>query len=235
MRLLVLSDVHADAGALDRVLARAGGEWDRLVLLGDLIGYGHEPAEVVARLRSMDPLRVVRGNHEAMLDRLLDGDVPRAAPSVLEALRAHAEALPPDDLAWLRSLPERAVLDPDPDPDPDADAPALDLVHGSPNLARPYDYLLGVADARRAEAYLQRPWLLYGHTHVPGGFVRAAGRWRPIGARRSDTTVRLHDAEIALLNPGSVAEARDGGPGGCSLILDLTERVVVVTRTGEVA
>jgi hypothetical protein len=86
VRSLVLADVHADLEALDRVLADAAGGWDRLLLLGDLVGYGHAPAEVVDRLRALEPAAAVRGNHEAMLAALRAGRRPRAvAPITPEA------------------------------------------------------------------------------------------------------------------------------------------------------
>lgn len=107
MRHLLLSDVHADASALDRVLADAEGRWDRLLLLGDLVGYGPDAATVVARLRGLDPVALVRGNHEAMLRAILEGDDPHAAPDVVEALERHAEQLTEEDRAWLTGAPLR--------------------------------------------------------------------------------------------------------------------------------
>ncbi len=57
MRYLILSDIHANLDALDAVLAAADGTWDRLLVLGDLVGYGGEPNGVIDRLRGLDPLR----------------------------------------------------------------------------------------------------------------------------------------------------------------------------------
>lgn len=224
MRSLVLADVHADAGALERVLEDAAGGWDRLLLLGDLVGYGREPVHVVARLRELAPAAAVLGNHEAMLAELLAGRRPHASRAVVEALEAHAEALDEEQLRWLVSLPLRAVAPAIAPADAPADTPgeaeAVGLVHANPDPDRPFDYLLGVPSARRAARHADRRVTLFGHTHVPGGFVEQDGRWRPLAARGVETRARLPAGARAFVNPGSVAAARDGGPGACYLIVD---------------
>lgn len=216
MRLLILSDVHADAGPLDAVLSDAAGTFDATILLGDLVGYGAEPVRTVERLRALDPVARVRGNHEAMLADLLAGRAPAAARSVVARLEAHRDALDDDALAWVLAAPERARYVAD-------GGAALDLVHGGPRPDRPFEVLLGVPAARRALPYQREDLLLFGHSHVPGGFVEADGRVRPVAARGRETIVELRRGDRWLLNPGSVGRPRDGGPGGCSLLLDLAE------------
>ena len=65
MRYLILSDIHANIDALEAVLAAAPAEtWDRALVLGDLVGYGAEPNAVIERVRALDPLAAIRGNHD---------------------------------------------------------------------------------------------------------------------------------------------------------------------------
>ena len=79
MRLLLLSDIHAYADALERVLRDAEGDWDEAVVLGDIVGYGPEPVRALERVRDLPRRAAILGNHEAMLFRLLDGEpVPPA-------------------------------------------------------------------------------------------------------------------------------------------------------------
>ena len=54
MRYLILSDIHSNLTALDAVLAAAKGRWEKAVCLGDIVGYGPDPNEVVERVRSLD-------------------------------------------------------------------------------------------------------------------------------------------------------------------------------------
>jgi predicted phosphodiesterase len=53
MRYLILSDVHANLTALDAALAAAEGRWQKAACLGDLVGYGPQPNEVIDRIRSL--------------------------------------------------------------------------------------------------------------------------------------------------------------------------------------
>lgn len=242
MRHLVLSDVHADAAALERVLAHADGGWDRLLLLGDLVGYGSEPVPVVRRLRELQPAALVRGNHEAMMFAIRTGREPGAAPDIVRVLARHLEALQPDDLDWLARAPLRYAEGPDRRPLEAADAarapgdegtrPGLALAHGSPDERRPFAYVLSVPAARAAAPHAQRDLTFVGHSHVPGGFVRRDGRWAPIAARREEARFTLEPGVRAFLNPGSVSKARDGGPGGCYLIWDDERREATVRRVG---
>ena len=61
---LVLSDIHSNLDALEAVLAAVDGQWDRLLVLGDLVGYGGEPNGVIDRIRALNPVAVIRGNHD---------------------------------------------------------------------------------------------------------------------------------------------------------------------------
>ena len=63
MRILVLSDIHANLAALEAVLQDAEGKWDEMWFLGDLIGYGPDPNECTELLRSYNPI-ALSGNHD---------------------------------------------------------------------------------------------------------------------------------------------------------------------------
>ena len=103
MRFLVLSDIHANIDAFDAVLAHADGRWDRVLVLGDLVGYGAEPNAVVDRVKSLSPDVVIRGNHDKAACGLDDGSqfnhVARAAAMWTGGV------LTPDNIAYLRALP----------------------------------------------------------------------------------------------------------------------------------
>src|SRR5215203_2233284 len=65
MRYLVLTDIHANLEALDACLADAKVRgYDRTLVLGDLVGYGGDPNAVIDRIKGLQPLAVVRGNHD---------------------------------------------------------------------------------------------------------------------------------------------------------------------------
>ena len=72
MRYLILSDIHANIDALEAVLA-AAENWEKVLVLGDLVGYGAAPNAVVDRVRGLEPVAVIRGNHDKAACGLDDG------------------------------------------------------------------------------------------------------------------------------------------------------------------
>src|SRR5579864_882645 len=102
MRLLVFSDVHANATALEAVLEACAGRWDRAVCLGDIVGYGPDPNEVVERVRSFVSA-IVRGNHDKAACGISDlEDFNPVARAAAEWTRSQ---LLPKNLRYLQSLP----------------------------------------------------------------------------------------------------------------------------------
>ena len=70
MRFLILSDIHGNIDALEAVLARAPRDsYDRCLVLGDLVGYGANPNEVVDRIFDLKPDVIIRGNHDKVAER----------------------------------------------------------------------------------------------------------------------------------------------------------------------
>src|SRR4051794_21177115 len=103
MRYLVLSDIHANMDALESVMGAAAGTWDRVLVLGDLVGYGAEPNAVVDAVRALAPDMVIRGNHDKAACGVDDGShfnhVARAAAEWT------ATQLTPGNRDYLRELP----------------------------------------------------------------------------------------------------------------------------------
>src|SRR4029077_12422317 len=106
MRLLVFSDVHANATALEAALEACAGRWERAVCLGDVVGYGPDPNEVVERVRTLVST-IVRGNHDKAVSGISDleafNHVARAA-GAWPPIRFR-----PEKVQYLRSLPAGPV------------------------------------------------------------------------------------------------------------------------------
>jgi diadenosine tetraphosphatase ApaH/serine/threonine PP2A family protein phosphatase len=213
MRYLVISDIHANLDALEAVLlAAAPLEWDRVLVLGDLVGYGAEPNAVVDRIKGLDPIAMVRGNH----DKVAAGheDAEAFNPVARRGAMWTAEHLTPENRAYLGELPEG----------PQFVGEGVEICHGTP-----FDedsYVFDELDALQALQAVKRPVCLYGHTHFP-----LAHRLR---GRGLDPLPLLGDAEEVLaldlsgdarylINVGSVGQPRDGDPRAAFGVLD-TER-----------
>ena len=216
MRYLVISDIHANIEALNRVLDHAGSStWDRTVFLGDVIGYGHEPEAAVRKLMELDPYVTLKGNHEhaALL-------APRHSAYGPAGRHEHAAKLSPESLEFLASFKERHV---------DEDWAA---VHGSPR--NPMEYLVSIPVARANLSHMERRLYFVGHTHVASAFVYderdEARPWRAHAFRRPHTRIHLSEGTSAFINPGSVSQPRDGTSRAAYAIYDEAERTVDAFR-----
>lgn len=220
MRIAVIADVHANLPALEAALHAASYlSVDRTLCLGDLVGYGGEPVETVARLRR-GVVTIVAGNH----DLAAAGAAPSAgtSPVARRALEWTRSVLGPADVAFLRTLPV-IVRDP---------ALGLTAVHGC--FLREDAYASGYVTATMIEPNLDAlPMLgmrigLCGHTHVPLVAWRSP---RGVEERRYPEVVAWpRDATSVIVNPGSVGQPRDGDRRASFAVVDLRERTVALHR-----
>src|SRR5512135_1671934 len=108
MRYLVLSDVHSNKEALDAVLSFVRRKrWDKVVCLGDLVGYGANPNQVVDIVRRSRALVAIRGNHDKVCAGIEDGELFNRI--ALEAALWTRSKLTRANLKWLTALPRGPV------------------------------------------------------------------------------------------------------------------------------
>jgi predicted phosphodiesterase len=211
MRALILSDIHGNLEALEAVLANAAnlpGGYEQLWNLGDIVGYGGAPNQVVERIRDLQNL-VVRGNHDRVCCGLTSPNgfnpVARAA-----ALWTRAE-LTPYNIEWLRELPQ-GPLSPDYE--------GISIAHGSP--LDEDQYILNMRDAWAPLQQMATAITFFGHTHVQGGFSQREHDWHelrpafepyegPDGgpSDSSHWVLPIEPGTRHLINPGSVGQPRD--------------------------
>jgi len=218
MRYLVLSDLHANLTALESAMAAAEGRWERAVCLGDVVGYGPDPNEVVDCIRALQA-RTIRGNHDKAACGLEYAEdfnpVARAA-----ATWTH-EQLRPDNLTFLQQLPSGPI-----------EADGLALVHGALHDEDEYVF----APAQALDGLLDSPSAVtfFGHTHFQGGFSFRENQLEVIQLRpeagTSFAALRVELDTRYLLNPGSLGQPRDGDPRAAFAIADLPNRVVEFWR-----
>lgn len=217
VRYLVLSDIHANIDALDAVLAASDGAWDRALVLGDLVGYGGEPNGVVDRIRDLEPVAVIRGNHDKAACGIDDGSnfnqVARYAAVWTGA------ALTAQNREYLRSLAAGPLVIDD----------LLQICHGAP-----FDedhYIFDGNDAQQALDAAERPVCLFGHTHLPVIFRREPTTFDGVMPEgESETPVALGDGAQYLVNPGAVGQPRDGDPRAAFAVYDADSRMLLLRR-----
>ena len=208
MKYLILSDIHANLQALDAALAAAASSWDRAIVLGDLVGYGADPNAVIERVLALQPVAVIRGNHDKAACGLDDGS--SFNQTARYAAEWTAEQLTPEYREYLKSLPAGPQMIDD----------RLEICHGAP-----FDedhYIFDADDARRALDAAQRPLCLFGHTHLPVIFVHVGSQLDGFIPPETPAPTKLELAPDAryLLNAGSVGQPRDGDPRAAFAIYD---------------
>jgi diadenosine tetraphosphatase ApaH/serine/threonine PP2A family protein phosphatase len=218
MRYLVLSDIHANLEALEAVLEAARDiPHERLLVLGDLIGYGANPNEVVDRVRDLAPHAVIRGNHDKVGAGLEPSDAFNAVART--AIRWTYEALSDDNRDWLADLPAGPVVVDD----------LLEICHGTPQDEDMYVFDDG--DVLRSMQAASRRLCLFGHTHVQVGYRLAN---QSLTLETADLRRPLHipiSHGHYLINPGSVGQPRDGDPRAAFGVYDAQAQAVEIYRT----
>lgn len=218
MRYLIISDIHANRTALETVLAAAKGKWDKAVCLGDLIGYGPDPNEVVELIRSLEA-ETIRGNH----DKAIAGieDIDDFNPIARAAVLWTRERLRPENREYLQNLPKGPIA-----------IDGFTVVHGSVYDEDEYVYSPELAlDPLKSSP---TPVTFFGHTHLQGGFTLRGEDVQALhvspGLGRESVQVKIESGTIYLLNPGSVGQPRDGDARSGFAIADLKQHTVEFWR-----
>jgi predicted phosphodiesterase len=205
--VLVVSDLHANAEALRAVFSRVRRKkFDCIACLGDFVGYGAEPNQVLDAMRTFRATKLyIRGNHDRFVAAMEEGNGFNAAAK--EAADWTREHLSVPNRRFLEKLPLGPM-----------EQHGFVLCHGSPDDED--EYVFNEVHAARIFKSTSAPIVLYGHTHLPVVFsVDAKGRVRG-SAVRGEATIRLDPARRYLINPGSVGQPRDRNPRSSFAIVD---------------
>jgi diadenosine tetraphosphatase ApaH/serine/threonine PP2A family protein phosphatase len=208
---LILSDLHGNLEALEAVLADAEGLYDRILCLGDLVGYGADPNAIVDWTRKNVPV-IIRGNHDkagAGLD-----DLETFSPLARASAWWTRTVLTPESRSYLERLPRGPLP-----------YEGIDLVHGSP--ADEDEYLISTEDVLPVRAYLVARATFFGHTHIQGGFLLAQRTAMRIPAAG---VLQIEQKYFYLVNPGSVGQPRDGDPRAAYALYSPEDRTVEFRR-----
>jgi diadenosine tetraphosphatase ApaH/serine/threonine PP2A family protein phosphatase len=204
VRILVISDIHANLTALEAVL-QDSGPVDATWCLGDLVGYGPDPNLVIEYLRDLANLTCILGNHDAAIVRRMDFDAFNGDARI--SLTWAESVLTADSLDFLRTLPRQADMN-----------GVVTLAHGSPRDPT-WEYVLNTFTARLNFKHFQTPFCFIGHTHIQSLFTLDGASDRVSAAMtRVGEAVPLVPRVIA--NPGSVGQPRDRDPRAAYAIFD---------------
>jgi putative phosphoesterase len=207
MKIVTFSDIHGNLHALQAVLADIDRqEPDQVYCLGDLVGYGAHPNEVIDLIRTRQ-IPTIMGNYDdgVGFDKddcgcaYTDEEMRRLGDLSLAWSRAHVTA---ENKAFLRSLLPNVRLE--------VHGKRVLLVHGSPRRINEYVYEdRAPASLARIAAMANADILVFGHTHLP--YVKEV-------------------EGVLFVNDGSVGKPKDGDPRAAYAILEIGEEVRVTIQ-----
>ena len=216
MKALIVSDVHSNLEAFSSVIEDAGerSDLDEIWSLGDLVGYGPDPAAVIDLLREHKH-RAVAGNH----------DLACVGKLSLEAFNQHAAAantwtgdvLDEERAQFLRNQPLSLEVD------------EFTIVHGSPRDPI-WEYVVSERAALACFNHFETYWCLVGHSHIP--FICRLSE-DPRGVRffapQYGVPYPMGDQRL-IVNPGGLGQPRDGDPRAAYAVYDTDEDTITHYR-----
>ncbi|WP_306549396.1 metallophosphoesterase [Desulfobulbus sp.] len=218
MLLAVMADIHGNYRALEAVLADIAPRGvDRIFSLGDNVGYGPEPEEVVRTLQGYRVVSVM-GNHE--LGLISRSYFNRLHAVARDSLAVSRTLLSPESLAWLQDLPAwRSEF-------------GARFVHGCPPQSVTV-YLHAPSDNRLQRLFASYPERLCfaGHTHAFGFYGQQGGEICRCDLQLGQTSLAADGRWLIL--PGSVGQPRDALGWQAKYLLWDTERETIEVRALE--
>jgi predicted phosphodiesterase len=211
-----ISDIHANYAALKEVLDylnQAGVE--KILCLGDLVGYGAQPFECIQAVRDKPNIYCIAGNH----DRQVIGEKdPRMRQTASRVLEWTADNISPSNARYLKQLPQGMTVD-----------DTFIMVHGS--LVERDAYILTPQEISRnfevmAGDFPGHKLCIFGHTHYP----MLIGTKKIYTDLRETKSFQLDPNDVYLVNPGSVGQPRDRCPLASFAVFDTTNWTITYVR-----
>jgi diadenosine tetraphosphatase ApaH/serine/threonine PP2A family protein phosphatase len=212
-----LADIHSNIEALGACLKHASDNGaDRYVFLGDFVGYGANPDEVVSAIarRAAEGAIAVKGNHDEAIEKRA-GYMNESTKQSIEWTRT---ALSAENRAFLSSLPLFKTEG------------AMCFVHASAAAPARWDYVDTPDAARRSADAMQATYTFSGHVHEQLLYFQgAAGKWSAFQPTPgSAVPVPRHRRWLALV--GSVGQPRDGRPSAAYALFDSSREQITFQR-----
>jgi diadenosine tetraphosphatase ApaH/serine/threonine PP2A family protein phosphatase len=218
VKLALLADVHANLQALEACLEHAGEQGvDEVAFLGDLVGYGADPAAVLelVRARAAAGAVVVRGNHDAAVVSSKADTMNKSAEAVIDWTRGQLDA---GQLAFLEGLPLTVKRD------------GICFVHASADQPADWTYVHGAPEAARSIGAARSSWVFSGHVHEQALYHLApAGHalpFKPVPGVAIPVPARRHWLAVV----GSVGQPRDGNTAACYALFDTSRATLAFHR-----
>lgn len=210
MRFLVFTDIHGNLEALEAMFKFvARKKINHYLFMGDLVGYGASPNETIDRVKQLEPLAIIRGNHDKAVCGL--DSIETFNPIAVSAISWSRTEISKPNAKFLCRLKKGPLIINE----------QVSLCHGAP-----FDedfYIFGEFDAAEAFHYLPTRIGFFGHTHFPVLYIKEGNTVRGHPLEGDHGAIRLKKTARYLINPGSVGQPRDRNSKAACAIYDSTE------------
>lgn len=214
MRLAIISDIHSNIEALGEVLKVAEREKvDRIVSLGDIVGYGASPNPCCELVRSVTEVTLL-GNHDAAVAGRMDYSFYYEAAR--HALDWTSKIITEENRTWLSTLPYSYRIG------------DVGFCHGSPIDPRAYEYIFALEQVKEIIPEIEDlPEVTFiGHSHLCKAFAIGNGQADDVVAQKFG----IRKGYKYIVSVGSVGQPRDFDNRACFVICDTKERTIEYLR-----
>ena len=215
MRVAIISDIHANLQALQAVLLDIKqNNIDSIVCLGDIVGYGPRPKQVLEEVTCRTE-NIILGNHDAVIgNRLNPNEFNENAHEAIDWTR---NCLGDDSAKFFGKVPTTLQFD------------DILCVHAEAAEPENWNYITTPESALPSFLTSDASLIFMGHTHLPGIFSFDPATQQVTQTPPQDSFFNPHQRH--LINVGSVGDPRDGDINACYTILDMESRHVSFRRT----
>ena len=210
MKIGIISDIHGNLEALNSALNELN-DMDKLICLGDIVGYGPNPEECIQIIREKADV-VIAGNHD--WGAVGKTDIGNFNPVAHKAILWTMEHISISSREYLANLPLMHTEE------------NFTFVHGCFSIPENWYYILGPGDAEKEFLYLKTSVGFIGHSHVPGIFVKSTGKVHILFSSK----IAVDNKSQYIINCGSVGQPRDGNPDASLCILDTEKNEIRIIR-----
>lgn len=216
MKIAIISDLHSNIEALQACLSKAEAlNVEQYVCLGDMVGYGPDPAATVDMVRALPNVVVIRGNHE---EALFGPYYKGLRPHIQQTIDWTRAQLSPQQLAYLQALPLQQTV------------AGMTMVHATADQPGKWTYLYNTELAGNCMHASGTKLTFVGHTHQPQVFYETPSREIKYLTPQAGLAIPIYQQGRYVINVGSVGQPRDDNSAASFVVYDTSEQELFFYR-----